>query len=42
VPLFIEYYQGPRVEIGLQFLWKGPDMADFALVPAEALRLFAD
>ncbi len=42
LPIFVEYYQGPREQIALELRWRGPDMADFTLVPAEALRLFAD
>jgi hypothetical protein len=42
LPIFVEYYQGPREEIALEFYWRGPGVDEQRLVPAEVLRLFAD
>lgn len=38
----LEYFQGPRTEIGIQLFWQGPAMSAFEIVPEDALRLFRD
>lgn len=37
-PIVVEYFQGPRYEIGLELFWTPPGMPE-AIVPASAFRL---
>jgi hypothetical protein len=40
-PIRVNYFQGPRTEIGLILSWSGPDLA-LQVVPPERLMLFPD
>ena len=40
-PIRVNYFQGPRTEIGLTLEWSGPDLAQ-QIVPPERLMLFPD
>jgi len=36
-PIRLEYFQGPRMHIALQFFWRQPGAVGFAIVPADKL-----
>ena len=40
VPFVVDYFQGPKFQIGLQVYWTPPGTTDKAIVPAESFRLF--
>jgi len=40
VPFILDYFQGPRNRIGLQFYWRPPGTSDYVLVPESILVLF--
>jgi hypothetical protein len=38
----LDYYQGPRNRIGLQFFWQTPGTTEFVAVPGSSLRVFPE
>lgn len=38
----LDYYQGPRNRIGLQFFWQPPGETEFVVVPGSAIRVFPE
>jgi hypothetical protein len=38
----LDYYQGPRNRIGLQWFWREPGTTEWTIIPAEHLRVFPE